>query len=503
MKDKPALDLNKIRARLESAQGPLYWKSLEELAETEEFQAFVDDEFAERSTDWQDPANRRNFLKLMGASLAFAGVTACTKQPRETIVPYVRQPEEFIPGVPLFYATAMQMGGVGTGLLATSHLGRPTKIEGNPDHPGSLGTSDYFHQASILNMYDPDRGQAVTNSGRISSWIAFQAALSAAKEKSALKNGDGLRILTETVTSPTLTAQLQAILKELPGAKWHQYEACGRHNAYKGAVAAFGRPVNTIYHFDQADVVVSLDADFLSCGPGNLLYARQFADKRRVMTNVTHTPQPKENLQEGYQEGPDAPRTNQSAAYSEQATGPVHLPPQVQAQGKSPDQTTLNRMYVVEPAPSPTGGMADHRFVLRRSEVEAWAAELAAAIGGSSSAGKFKEIAAIARDLDAHKGACIVIAGQHQPANVHALAHFMNQTLGNVGKTVTYTDSIEGNPVDQQQSLIDLVADMNAGKVDSLLIVGGNPVYATPVDLNFAAALKKVPWRAYVGLIPD
>ncbi len=162
MNDKPALDLDKIRARLESAQGPLYWKSLEELAETDEFQAFLEDEFADRTPDWLDPANRRNFLKLMGASLALAGVTACTKQPKETIVPYVRQPEEFVPGLPLYYATAMQMGGVGTGLLATSHLGRPTKVDGNPDHPGSLGASDYFQQASILTMYDPDRAQAVT-----------------------------------------------------------------------------------------------------------------------------------------------------------------------------------------------------------------------------------------------------------------------------------------------------------------------------------------------------
>src|SRR5271170_4656693 len=265
MTDKPALDLDKIRARLESARGPLYWKSLEELAGTAEFQAFAEDEFADRTPDWNNPANRRNFLKLMGASLALAGATACTKQPAEAIVPYVRQPEEFIPGLPLYYATAMQMGGVATGLLVTSYLGRPTKIEGNPDHPGSRGASDYFHLASILTMYDPDRAQVVTNNGRISSWVAVQAALGGAHELAAIKNGDGLRILTETVTSPTLTAQIKSLLKELPGAKWHQYEACGRHNAYLGAVGAFGRPVNTIYRFDQAAVIVSLDSDFLSC----------------------------------------------------------------------------------------------------------------------------------------------------------------------------------------------------------------------------------------------
>src|SRR5580692_9630781 len=179
-KDKPAVDLEKIRARLDSARGPLYWRSLEELAETAEFQSFAEDEFAERTPDWNNPANRRNFLKLMGASLALAGVTACTKQP-----------PEFVPGLPMYYATAMQMGGVATGLLATSYLGRPTKIEGNPDHPGSRGASDYFHLASILTMYDPDRTQAVSHNGLISSWVAAQVALASAREAAAVKNGDG------------------------------------------------------------------------------------------------------------------------------------------------------------------------------------------------------------------------------------------------------------------------------------------------------------------------
>ncbi len=504
MIEKPALDLDKIRARLESARGPLYWKSLEELAETPEFQKFAEDEFADRTPDWNNPANRRYFLKLMGASLALAGVTACTKQPAEVIVPYVRQPEEFVPGMPLYYATAMQMGGVATGLLATSYLGRPTKMEGNPDHPWSRGAADYFNLASILTMYDPDRAQAVSNNGRISSWVSAQVALAGARESAAIKNGDGFRILTETVTSPTLTAQIKALLKDMPGAKWHQYEPCGRHNAYLGSTLAFGRPVNTIYHFDQADVIVSLDADFLSCGPGNLIYARQFADKRRVMTNVTHNPQPKENWQEGYQEGPSAPRANQSASYAPEARGPVVLPPQVQAEGKPADQTVMNRMYVVEPAPTTTGGMADHRIVLRASEIEEFAFALGAALGGGGQASsKFKEVAAIARDLQAHHGACVVVAGANQPPNVHALAHAMNQTLGNVGKTVTYTESTDGNPVDQRQSLSELVSDMNAGKVDSIVILGGNPVYSSPVDLNFAAALKKVNFRAYLSLFPD
>ncbi len=184
-------------------------------------------------------------------------------------------------------------------------------------------------------------------------------------------NGNGLRILTETVTSPTLTAGINAVLKDFPGAKWHQYEVGGRHSAYQGAMLAFGRPVNTIYNFSQADVIVSIDADFLACGPGNLRHARQFADKRRVQSNVTHTPQPKEDWQEGYQEGSIRAAHQSIRAYMADNRGPVVLPAQVQAEGKPPSETTMNRLYVVEPSPSPTASMADHHFVLPAGEIEA------------------------------------------------------------------------------------------------------------------------------------
>src|SRR5580704_15719767 len=193
--DKPVLDLDKIRARLESSQGPLYWKSLEELAETKEFQAYLDDELVDRTPNWLDADHRRNFLKLAAASLAFAGITACTKQPKEVIVPYVRQPEEFIPGVPLYYATAMCVGGIATGLLAKSNLGRPTKVEGNPQHPASLGSTDAAMQASVLTLYDPDRSKTVTRNGYINTWDNFATALNDARDVAGLKKGVGFRLL--------------------------------------------------------------------------------------------------------------------------------------------------------------------------------------------------------------------------------------------------------------------------------------------------------------------
>jgi molybdopterin-containing oxidoreductase family iron-sulfur binding subunit len=501
--EKPRVNLAKLRERLDQAKGPTYWKSLEELAESDDFEKFLEDEFPNRAPDWMEPAQRRTFLKVMGASMALAGLAACTKQPKETIVPYVRQPEEFIPGKPLFYATAMQMSGVATGLLVESHLGRPTKVEGNPDHPGSLGASDYFNQASVLTLYDPDRSQVATNRGRISSWVGFQAALTQERERANLNKGAGFRILTETVTSPTLGNQIKDFQKQLPAAKWHQWEPMFGHSAAAGAQMAFGRPVNTIYHFDKADVIVSLDADFLSCGPGNLRYAREFADRRRVLTNITKTDIPKEDRQEGFQPGPDAPYRNQAATHVEEDKSPGQQATPAQAQGLPIDQTNLSRMYMVESAPSPTGGMADHRWALKPSEIENVAWQLAAAlgVGGASSTGTtFKAVPAMAKDLQAHRGRSLVIAGQFQPAGVHALAHAMNQALGNAGQTVTYTEPIEANPVDQLQSLRELIGDLNAGKVDTLVILGGNPVYNTPAHLGFADALKKAKLRLHLSL---
>src|SRR5437660_4200089 len=272
-----------------------YWRSLEELADSPVFEEFVRREFPHAAEEWNDPIERRTFLKLMGASLALAGLSGCVIQPPEKIVPYVKQPEEEVPGKGLYFATAFSLGGIATPLLARSNEGRPTKLEGNPDHPNNRNSdpndkgssaTDIFSQASILTLYDPDRSQTPMYRGETRPWTQFVAEIRGALEKEGdgikAKKGAGLRFLTETITSPSLVAQMKSVLTDFPEAKWHQYEPANRDNARAGAMLAFGQPVNTIYDFSKADRILSLGSDFLACLPGSLRYARDYAAKRRV-----------------------------------------------------------------------------------------------------------------------------------------------------------------------------------------------------------------------------
>ena len=411
------LDLVQIQAKLEQSPEKRVWRGLEELAGTPEYRDFLECEFPHDPRAEAKGVSRRSALKLMGASAALAGLTACTKLPTEKIVPYAQQqPEDFVPGKPLFYATAMPLAGYATGLLVESHMGRPTKVEGNPSHPASLGAANVFAQASVLTLYDPDRAQVVIYDGRIGDWSTFLTSMDQNRADLLARKGAGLRILTGTVTSPSLADQIRSVLAQFPQAKWHQYEPGSRDTVREGAKLAFGEYVNTVYHLDQADVIVSLDADFLSAGPGAVRYAHDFADKRRV-------------------------------------TGP---------------ESTMNRLYVVESTPTVTGAMADHRLPMRASDVEAFARALAEGLGvksGSAAPARVPAnwIPALVRDLQKHRGACLVIAGEQQPPAVHALAHAMNDVLGNVGKTVHYTDPVEANPVNALASLKELVADMQGG----------------------------------------
>lgn len=445
------LDLRAVREQLEDTTGPEYWRSLEELAGSEEFQEMLHREFPKGASEWLDEFSRRGFLKTMGASLALAGLTGCTRMPITEIVPYVRQPENVVPGRPMFYATAFTLGGYASPILVESHMYRPTKVEGNPQHPASLGGTDIYAQASILDLYDPDRAENITYLGDVRDWNAFVEAVRGPMSVENRMAGGGVRILTQTVSSPTLAAQIRDYLDANPQAKWHVYEPINRDNVVEGAKQAFGEPVETRYDFSKADVIVSLDADFLYAGyPGFARYARDFAARRN----------------------PDA---------------------------------NMNRLYVIESTPSSTGMKADHRLPMRAAEIENFARALASGVGanagGSASVVAQTLVAAIAKDLQARKGSSVVIPGDHQSPAVHALAHSMNAALGNVGKTVFYTDPVDANPVNRNESLHSLVEDIRAAKVDLLLILGGNPTYDAPADVDFASALKSnaVGMKVYLG----
>jgi molybdopterin-containing oxidoreductase family iron-sulfur binding subunit len=452
------LEMADVRKRLEGERGRELWRSLDELAQTEEFDELLHREFSREAASWPEGVDRRRFLQVMGASLALGGLTACTKQPPERIVPYINQPEILVPGKPLYFATNFVRNGFSTGLLAESHMGRPTKVEGNPEHPAGTGATDLFAQASILGLYDPDRSQVVRQLGRIRTWSAFfDETLKAFRALSAL-GGARLRILTETVTSPTLAGMIRQVLAEYPKAAWHQYDPAGRHSARAGAEASFGEQVETLYDLSRAEIVVALDADFLTEGPGSLRYARDFARLRRL------------------------------------------------GNGKS----SMSRLYAAESAPTATGTLADNRLPVRASEIAGLAAALASGLGVEGTAGaptleggKSAWVAAAAADLAEYSGRSVVIPGEHAEPAVHVLCHAINASLGNVGSTVSYVEPVEAEPADQLASISQLAADMNAGEVDVLLILGGNPVYDAPAELEFGQAMLKVGRRIRLSLYED
>ena len=453
----PGLDLDAIRARLAGTNGRDFWRGLEELAETPEFTEFLHREFPRQASEWVEGSSRRGFLRLMGASLALAGASGCGLNKPEKIVPYVRAPETIVPGRPLFFATSLSLGGYATGVLVESHMGRPIKVEGNEKHPASLGATDAFAQASVLSLYDPDRSQVVLREGQISTFNNFLADLTIALEEQRARKGAGLRILTETVGSPTLASQIRTLLDKFPEARWYQYEPANRDQARAGALAAFGEDVQVQYNFEKADVILALDADFLSCGPASLRYARQFADRRRLPSG------------------------------------------------------SMNRLYVVESMLTTAGATADHRLPLRPGAIGAFARSLARELGIPGAGGGTPEpvaghsrwIGALARDLKAHRGTSLVVVGDEQPSAVHALVHAINDALGNVGQTVVYTEPVLARSTDQMASLRGLVGEMESGSAELLVILGGNPAYSAPADLDFARAVRKVPRAIHLGQYVD
>ena len=370
------LTLDQVRAKLKGKTGRTFWRSAEELAETPAFGEMLANEFPQQAAEWIDPVTRRGFLKLAGASLALAGLAGCTKQPDEAIYPYIKQPEDLVLGKPVYFATAHPFPTGAVPLLVKSDAFRPIKLDGNPEHPMVRGSSDPITQGTLLELYDPDRAQRVTYRGEPRDWPHFLEQLQAMLAIKQASGGQGLYFLSATVTSPTLAAQWKKAQAAYPQAKFVQYEPLNRDSALAASKAAFGDYADAQYKLDQADVIVSLDADFLSgiTQPGFHKLAGDYARRRK--------------LEQGA-------------------------------------QSTMNRLYAVESFTTTTGLKAEHRLALPASQIAGFAQALAAAVGSESAGGAAlspdgqKFLAAVVKDLKATAGKCVVIPGEQQPAAVH------------------------------------------------------------------------------------
>jgi molybdopterin-containing oxidoreductase family iron-sulfur binding subunit len=391
-------------------------------------------------------------MTLVGASLSLAGLAGCIRRPAEEIVPYVTAPEEVIPGIPRFYATTMPFRRSGYGLIVESHEGRPTKIEGNPAHPSTLGASNAPIQASVLGLYDPDRSQSITQKGSHKSWNDFVAAWGDLSKAHAADGGAGLAVLFESFSSPTQARLATELRSRFPQLRWATYDAISDENRLAGLKQATGRDVDLMLRFDRASVVLALDADPLLTDPEMIRHARGFADGRR------------------------------SGAAGHQ----------------------MNRLYAVEGVYSLTGATADHRLRLPSSEIPAFVAALAARLGLPGVAKSDvpgvdpRWLDAVAKDLQANRGRGLIVAGERQPAAVHAVVCALNAHLDNTGKTVSYYETKDAL-LPSVASLASLVSAMKAGQVKTLVILGGNPVFDAPADLDFASALSKVPHTIALG----
>jgi molybdopterin-containing oxidoreductase family iron-sulfur binding subunit len=433
-----------------------YWRSLAALEERPESRAFLEREFPEGASELPEGVTRRDMMMLLGASLSLAGLAAC-RRPVEEIVPYVTPPEEIVPGIPRYYATTMPFRRSAYGLIVESHEGRPTKVEGNPSHPSTLGASSSRIQASMLGLYDPDRSRAVRLKGEPRSWSDFVTAWGQLSQAHAADGGAGLAVLSEPFSSPTLARLAAEFRSSYPRASWATYEAVSDENRLAGLRSATGRDVDLMLRIDQASVILALDADPLLTDPEMIRHARGFADGRRA----------------GASGG------------------------------------TMNRLYAVEGVYSLTGAAADHRLRLESRQILPFLAALAArvaptAAGAASLAGAGvagldpRWIDALAKDFLANRGRGLIVAGERQPAAVHAAVCALNTFLGNTGRTVTYYETRDA-ALPSVSSLVSLVSAMKAGAIQTLVILGGNPVFDAPVDLDFASALAKIPQSIALG----
>ncbi|MDY7110410.1 MAG: TAT-variant-translocated molybdopterin oxidoreductase [Planctomycetota bacterium] len=445
-----------------NTSGRAYWRSLDHLADTPEFRAFMHREFPAGASELLDSTDRRHFLKIMGASMALAGLglTGCRRWPKEEIVPYAGRPEGRDPGIPVSYATCMELGGVACGLLATANDGRPTKIEGNDRHPVGRGAADSFAQAGVLDLYDPDRSRSVRREGKRADWPTFADWAQGHFGQERERRGHGMAVLAEASSSPSLLAMRRRFLEIYPNASWHEYEPLNNDNEVAGAELAFGSPHRAQIDPARAKVIVSLDADFLGAHRNAVRNIRDFAAGRRA---------------------DDATKT-------------------------------MNRLYAFESEFTLTGANADHRHPVRSGDIAVIAAWLAGRIVDEQAWRPFEEDPAAGAvltgelratlehaltDLQAHRGECLIVTGAGQPAEVHLLAHLMNEALGNVGRTIAFTPQPEqAKHSESIRALADRLAD---GKIGTLVILGGNPAYNAPADLDFPALPGKAGVTIHLG----
>ena len=379
---------------------------------------------------------RRDFLKLLALSVSGSSLVGCARAPDDPIVPTVAdRPGE---DVPLFYATALTRCGYADGVLVKTRYGHPVKVEGNPSHPASLGGTDVFAQASIYGLWSEQRARSPRRREKLSSWNAFGDELAA--RLLASRDGSGVRVLAESGTSPTAQRLRKAFLQRYPAAAWHSYRALPRDNVYTGARLAFGAALEPRYDFANCDVVVALDADFLTALPGSVRYARDFAARRAA--------------------------------------------------------DTPTRLYSLETSPSPVSILADHRLALRPAELHAFAASLLDDNASNTSLAKWRD--AIVADLAAARGRGVVLCGDHAPPELHAMINAINARFGNIGKTVIFSEPML-DETDQLASLRALTDAMHGGRVNTLLVLGGNPVYGAPADFDFGTALDAVDWSAHLS----
>jgi MoCo/4Fe-4S cofactor protein with predicted Tat translocation signal len=436
-----------FQGKLAGKSGPLLWRSLEELAGTPEFRAWLEREFPSGASEWPDAdvIGRRRFLGLLGASLALAGLTGCSR-PREKIVPYVEQPEGVVPGTPLFYATAMPWHGYGRGILVETAMGRPVKVEGNPAHPDSLGATDPFMQAAVLSLWDPDRSQTPyfqdgihpgwerseaplrstmpeDRTAKLATWRAFEGELVEVLKTAADAGGDGLALLTEPTTSPTVHRQMNDLLKKWPWARWYQWAPW----------ASLGRPLAPEPDFGKADLIVAIGSDFLIDLPGSLRYTRQFAARRRVHDG----------------------------------------------------QLNPNRLYVLESTATLTGAMADYRLSAPPDRIAAVLRRLTGAAGETLNAPEDAFVRKLTADLAGHRGNTLVLAGESEPPETRQLARQLGAAP--VGPA-------------PPEGLSQLAQDLEGGRIKQLFILGGNPAYTAPADLGFAERLQKAAFTVHLSL---